>query len=401
MPESRSLHTHSYLSKLNSFKRSFVFAFLAICSLTGIVLADPLSPGPDDQDKRKDVHWGALPYMKYSTDQGFSFGFFGRRFDYGLEHRLPFENLLTLQGSYATQGPFGIFTSFEKTHLGDGSLRYYSELTGSKDPFSRYYGLGDQTLLIDSPDNPDLYFYTRESISFDNTLRKTISPGFDIRGGLSFMAFRLYANQASSRYAGDFGTHPYLGLYTRMLFGVTLERRNFEFIASKGYYLMGAFTLSPAFLGTEATWYKAEFDFRYYISLIENRWLWLAYQFRYAGNSASAPLMEKVKLGSQGTLRGLPLNRFLSNHSASLRADIRSVLLRTTFFGLPAKGGIGFFADMGQIGDDFGRLFTTRTHFAYGISAFGSYFMDDFLGGADVGFSEGNVAFYVGLGHAF
>jgi hypothetical protein len=356
---------------------------------------------PRLSELRQGDHWGGYPYGKYSTDQGLAVGLFGRRFDYGRAERLPFEDLETAQLSYATKGPIFFYGSFDKTHVGSEDLRVHSDLTILRDPFHRYYGLGPNTTYALELDNSGYYFYTLNTVDLENTVRKNISPGVDLNFGLSFVGYSLVPNGAQTLFSSDFSGQNSSGFYGKFLLGITVEARDYEFITSSGYYLLSSVTLSPAFLGTQDYWLRLDDDFRYYIPIIKNRWLWTAHQFRYSLSTANAPLIEKSRLGGQSTFRGLPLSRYVAEYSYSLRSDIRSIFIRMNVFGLPLKAGGGFFVDMGQVGDDITRLFPSPFHLGCGISGFASYFTDDFLGSADLGFAEGNVTLYVGLGHAF
>lgn len=374
--------------------------FLLAVSLL-LLLPNATTAYANDTDARKGIKWGAVPIVKATSDQGLILGGFARRFDYGSEYQLPFENLLTLQASFATLGPKGIFLSYEKTHLSQLDLRYYLELNGLTDTYHRYYGIGDETSFSKALETSGYNFYNRDGLSLENSARKNIAPGLDLKAGLTFTGFRLAPNSGNTQFGNDFSGNQKSGLFTKILIGVILERRNLEFIPSSGYFASKSFQISPSFLGTEPSWIKTEGDFRYYLSLIDNRWLWLANQVRYTVSSSETPLIEKARLGSSSTLRGLSMNRFTTNYSFTIRTELRSILWRLRLFGLPGKVGAGVFFDHGRAGDTLSRLISTRPHSAVGFSLFSSYFTDDFLGSADFGFSEDGMSFYIGLGHAF
>jgi hypothetical protein len=95
------------------------------------------------------------------------------------------------------------------------------------------------------------------------------------------------------------------------------------------------------------------------------------------------------------------LNRYIGNQSAGLRTELRSVYIRWRIFDMPLKVGSGVFLDSGKIAQGYNELVSNDFKWAWGVSLFGSYFTDDFLGTMDIGFSHGETAFYMRLGHAF
>ncbi len=324
-----------------------------------------------------------------------------RRFDYGYDGVLPFKELLTFRLGYATLGPVGVFGAYESTGVSQYDLRVYFGVTGIHNPFQRYYGVGDQTGFSQNLIQSGYYFYTFDYYSIESFMRKNWANDIEFKAGLTIAYRRLSSNSLNSQYAQDYGSAPDQGFYTKLQLGLLTDKRDFEFIPSNGYYASFLFNYSPSFLGTGSSWTKADLDIRYYWSLIPQRWLWIASQFLLSASSNETPIFEKVKLGSQGTLRGLPLNRYLSSFSSTQRVDLRSVLVRTKLWDKPFKAGLGSYFDLGQVGDIFPRLFQTGTHLAAGISLFASYFTDDFLVNADIGFSQDGTFIYTGLGYAF
>ncbi len=360
----------------------------------------------ESDTNRTGVKWGIAPVSQYSSDQGFTLGVIGRRFDYGDEKRNPFETLTTVQGTYSTLGSTGALASFEKVSLGGSkNLRLWVSASGFRNPFQRYYGVGDSTTFNKSLSSSGYYFYTLNFYSVESSLRIRLPIGFEIRTGLSHSYFKNTPQSGSSKFSEDFSQASQIFVeanYTKILLGTIWEGRDSEFIPSKGHFGLLQFQYAPLPLGTaSSSWVRGDLDLRYYFPLVPDRWLWIAGQFILSGSSPEAPLVEKARLGSQGTFRGLSLNRFLTNFSSSQRLDLRSVLVRSSLFGYPAKIGLGLFTDAGHIGDSFPRLFTTSTHFSWGGSLFGSYFTDDFLCNGDLGISQEGMYIYAGLGHAF
>lgn len=118
--------------------------------------------------------------------------------------------------------------------------------------------------------------------------------------------------------------------------------------------------------------------------------------------SPEAPFNEKGRLGSSTTIRGLPLNRYMANQTFVFRNELRTISIKTQLGGRPLRLGHGVFVEAGRVGDNFQRLVDkTMTHWSAGLSLFASYFTNDFVGCADLGFSEGNTSFYFRIGQSF
>lgn len=370
------------------------------CLLKLALLAALGSDALAAEAEREGIRWGALPVSNYSTDRGLTLGAMGQRFDYGAAGREPFENLLTLQFTSSSRGATAAFASYETTRLNDAGLRGLALFSYSLNDFQPYYGTGDSTAHDVALDRADHYQYSLRELTAELAARKKgglIEPQL----GAAFTARSSRPSAAGSRYESEFGASPLDSSFVRIFAAAILERRDSELIPSRGYFASAELSHTPAALSGAAAWSRLDLDYRRYDSILSERRLWLATQARYASTSGSAPIPDKARLGSLGTLRGLPFNRYLSDHSLSLRTEARSVLFREQLFSLPLKAGAGVFVDAGKIGDSLARLASTPMHWGWGLTFFGSYFTDDFLGAADIGFSEGSTAVYFRLGHAF
>lgn len=369
-----------------------LFVALSTC-LAGI------AQGNEGERPRVGTHLGVAPIFNYSSDRGLSLGLLGQVFDYGAEGRLPFRTLTSAEAKYATQGARDAFVSFERTGIA-GGFRLYSEVHASVNVYQPYYGVGDSTRFERSLWNDGAYFYDHREFSLLGSLRKATQSGWDLRLGLGASYASSRANAGESVYLADFGNAVREGYYTKVILGVVLEERDFEIIASQGRFVSVSATASPGVLGELESWARFDFDYRRYDSIIPDRWLWFATQFRATANTPSAPLTEKARIGSWGTLRGYSLGRFVSNVALSLRTELRTMPVRWNIFGYPLKGGAGVFLDTGLIADSVSRVGRTPLRWAWGVSLFGSYFTDDFIGSADFGFSPEGSALYLRLGHA-
>lgn len=328
-------------------------------------------------------------------------GALGQRFGYGDRGVKPFENLFTFFGSYTTHGPSELFLSLEKTGIGPMDLRGYFEFYGWHTVHQSFYGLGSQSERDSDLYADGYYFYRRRNLSLKGALRKQVTSSWDIEGGLTGVTSRAQALQENSSFHEAFQGAPQTESYVKIGLGAVSEKRDSEFIPSRGHYLSGSAQLAPAALGSAQSWARADLDFRKYLPLLPDRWLWIATQLRWMSSTSATPLNEMPRLGSFTTLRGLPLDRYVGSHAITLRGELRSIFVRTLVFDLPLKGGLGVFADSGRVGNTYSELLRSPQRVAYGISAIGSYFTDDFLGAADLGFSQDGVSLYLKLGHSF
>jgi len=375
-----------------------VFSTLFMFSSLSAGAADKQT-GSQDRE-RKGIHLGAYPSAKYTTDEGLSVGAFARVFDYA-DGVMPYRNLWTFWFSTSEAGANFGGLEYSRTGLGAWDLRSDSLLYGLDSPEERYYGLG-QDAPFDKAREADGYnFYHLQQWTFRQTFRKKLESDWEPLAGVQVMNFSLRPNRLNTRFAEDFGqgTENIFALAFRA--GVVREKRDNEFIPQSGHYFASILLTSPSLLSNTGTFTRWDNDFRYYHPIFENRWLWLATQLRTTTSTDSAPLPYRATLGSESNVRGIRTNRLTANHSASLRAELRSIVIRWKVFGLPLKAGGGPFVDTGTIGSTLGQLFQGELQKTAGFSFFGSYFTDDFLGHADIGFSKESTQVYLGLGHAF
>lgn len=358
-----------------------------------------IAQGSEGERPRIGTHLGIAPIFNYSTDRGLSLGILGQVFDYGADGQLPFKTLTSAEAKYATRGGRDAFVSFEKTGL-PGGFRLYSEAFASANSYQPYYGVGDSTTFDRTLFQEGAYFYDRREFSFLGSIRKALPSGWDMRTGIGMSYGTSQANAGESVYRRDFGPAAQEGHYTKFILGLVLEERDFEIIASQGRYISASFTGSPGAFGNIPSWGRFDLDYRRYDSVIPDRWLWIASQLRVTGTTPSAPLTEKARIGSWGTLRGYSLGRFVSNIALNLRSEVRTMPVRWNVLGYPLKGGAGLFMDTGYIADSVSGVGGSPLRWAWGVSLFGSYFTDDFIGSADFGFSPEGSALYLRLGHA-
>lgn len=375
------------LSKIGFF--AALFAPLSVLALSS------------DIDEREGIKLGGVPVFNYTTDDGLEVGAFGMRFDYGNERKRPFENLWSLGASYATEGPRLLALYYEETTITDWNLRLKAALTVSTNPDANYFGLGDRASFDRELGKKGFYRFTQDYHSMGFVVRKKLPTGIEPFAGAHFAAIEFRNNRAETKFYEDFKKDSISFFSPRVKFGAIWDVRDFEFIPSSGQVAAVEITTSPKVSSDATSWAKWESEFRNYQPIIENRWLWFASQIKYTASTDSTPITDRARIGGEDSLRGIQKGRFLVNHAVAFRNELRSVWFRERVFGLPLKAGTGVFADLGRAGDTASRLFEGETHVGYGVSFFGSYFTDDFLGHMDFGASKEGRSVYIAVGHAF
>jgi outer membrane protein assembly factor BamA len=370
--------------------------------LLTVSLAAPCDIRADEAaSDRQGTRWGALPISNYTTDRGLQLGALAQRFDYGPEGTSPFQSLLTLELSVATRGEKELYASFERAGL-EGGRRLGFELQASRNDFQHYYGIGAEGTRDAGLEARGYNYYSYEEESMGAYERRPTPWGFDARGAAAIILGASTPTQGQETlYGKDFGGGTRRELTPRLELGAVWERRDSEFSPSRGWFGSLSASGAPGTGGSTSSWLRGDGDWRNYLPILEDRGLLLATQLRYSVATPGTPLVDKPRLGSLGTLRGLPSSRYVDDHSVSARAELRALPIRTRVFGMPLKGGLAVFGDAGRVASDWSGLFRGRAHFGAGLSLFGSYFTDDFIGSADLGFSEGTQALYLRLGHAF
>lgn len=377
---------------------------LALAALLSTLSAfAALDPAVDKPEDRRGIKWGGYPVINYSTDEQLILGAFGTRLDYGDQGLRPYESRLSLALRHAQQGRRFAFISFQKVGVASERDRLTFFLFGGTNASQRYYGLGSQSAFDPNLLDSGFYFHTQNEFSAQALYRRALpDSSWEWESGLDWTYYLLKPNDGSTLFRNDFGSGTESFHATHIVLRILREARDNELIPFEGWYASARLEFAPSFMTTwRSTYARGDIDARKYWPLIPDRWLGLAAQVRYEGSSVDTPLPQKATLGSSDTVRGLALNRFRSNHVLSARAELRSIWVRMRIFDLPLKAGTGIFVDGGQVGENFGRLFETSTRLSAGFSLFGSYFTDDFMGRADVGFSAEGYNLYLLVGYAF
>lgn len=371
-------------------------ATLALCLAIGLPMSGYAATDPD----RQGVRWAGLPILNYMTDLGVSAGALAQRFDYGdgSPETLPFHTLWSAELSLSSQGPRLLTLGFEQTHVGDSAWRIGVLADYTLNPFEPFYGIGADTSVDRALARADFYDYRWESAGLALSARHPLGA-LEIQLGLSGARETSTASVSPSLYGSTFGSAPRSDTLVKASAALLWERRDSEFIPSRGW--RGLIALSGGAHTEGSAWPRLDLDYRRYDPLWPDRALVLATQLRFTASGGNAPLHDRARLGSLGTLRGLPYSRYLANGALTARTELRSLFFRGRIFDLPLKAGAGLFVDTGKTGLSLADLAESPLRYAWGFTLFGSYFTDDFLGSMDVGFSQGSSAVYVRFGHAF
>lgn len=335
---------------------------------------------------RQGVRWGAIPIANYSSDRGLQVGALAQRFNYGAQGLKPFETLWTFQVSTSTEGPKDLATEYEAI-LDDGRFQLSAAL--QENPQFPYYGSGATSAFVADTD-----VYQRE-IELGGGLSKNWGPHSRAVVRVEALSTRYEERGPNTPFFRDYGTGPRTRFQVPITLAAIRDTRDSEFIPTRGERLEAMFSLAPD------AWSRLGLDARKLWPLLPERGLVGALQLRHVSASTEAPLTRRARLGSWGSLRGLPYNRYLGTHATSLRAELRSIVLRTRLFDLPLKGGISLFTDHGVLGNSWKEWAQGPARSSWGISLTGSYFTDDFIGVAEIAFSGGSSASYLQLGYAF
>jgi outer membrane protein assembly factor BamA len=345
-----------------------------------------LSWATEPDADRQGVRWGVIPIANYSSDRGLQVGALAQRFDYGSRDLRPFETLWTIQASTSTQGPKDLAAEYESI-LEDGRLSLTVALQeNSQFP---YYGTGAKSAFVTPSD-----LYQRE-IEVGGSIAQNWGPHSRATVRVELLSTRYEERGIDTPYFKDYGSGPRARFQVPITLSAVRDTRDSEFIPTRGERLEAAFSLAPD------AWSRLALDARKVWPLLPERSLVGALQLRHISASSETPLTRRARLGSWTSLRGLPYNRFMGSHATSLRAEVRSVLLRTRLFDLPLKGGLSLFTDHGILGNTWKEWAGGPVRSSWGISLTGSYFTDDFIGVAEVAFSGGSSASYLQLGYAF
>ena len=347
-----------------------------------------------------------MPALGYNSDYGLIGGGIMSRYHYRDGVR-PFYSYFTIDALASTNGLFSVSILYDKPQIFDQRKRFTTELFVSKFLNDQYYGVGTYDDLNPSiSEDQEFYYYESFSFGIESILRHSLnqsSSGYS--SDVYFLTEFDYHNPV------DIGQNSYL--YQSGPLGVEksgtvslgtgyiFDSRDNEFDPRYGIYGKAGFQLIKDYTRTTDIFPFVESEIRTYFTFHLIRDITFANRLSYQHIDGEAPFRKLPVIGGEETMRGYPENRFMDDNALLLNTE-----LRTWLFEFPSYevkfGGTLFF--------DAGRTYANGTSlkdvfddlkYTYGLGGTSSFFNENFIFRADLGFSDDGYGLYFTAGYLF
>lgn len=391
---------------MKSYKTSFIIFVIILTGSLPKIYAQPIN----DEGKRITVtdtlEYAFMPALGYNSDYGLIGGGIMSRYYYRDGIR-PFYSYFTVDALASTGGLFSASIVYDKPQMFDKRKRLTTELFISKFLNDQFYGIGTyQNLNPSISEDQEFYYYESFSFGIESILRHSLtqaplghtsdvyfSAALDYHNPVDIQqnSFIYQINPIGLEHSGtvSFGT------------GYIFDSRDNEFDPRHGIYGKAGFQLIKDYTSTTDIFPFIESEVRTYYTFHLIRDITFANRLTYQHINGEAPFRKLPVIGGEKTMRGYPENRFVDDNALLLNTE-----LRTWLFGFPAYevkfGGTLFF--------DVGRTFANGTSlknvfddlkYTYGLGGTSSFFNENFIFRADLGFSDDGYGLYFTAGYLF
>jgi len=345
---------------------------------------------PKVEDRGYDWRFG--PGFGFNSDDGIIIGGGPILYKHGL-YAKPYVYRMSLIGSYAFTAK-----SYSIKYTGE----FYSIIKGAKVSLdlgkteleiTRFYGLGNETVLDKDLETKDFYKVGQELInispSFEFPLNKkysfTISPFYEY----SDVSYDLNTLLGQSPQTKGIGVAKFMGINSAVKF----DTRDNIVEPYKGIYaqLFGNYT--PDIFKNNFRYRKAGFDLRAYVSSDTVKGVTLALRTFGGKVWGTHPFYESFFLGGINSLKGFSRERFAGDGVLLGQAELRMRLFRVNIL-IPGLLGISAFGGTGRVyleGEN-----SKRWHSSYGGSVWITYLNRMFNVGLTVAKSDEGVKYFFG-----
>ncbi len=345
---------------------------------------------PSVEDRGYDWRFG--PGFGFNSDDGIIVGGGPILYKHGL-YAKPYVYRMSLIGSYAFTAK-----SYSIKYTGE----FYSIIKGAKVgldlgktelDITRFYGLGNETVLDKDLDTKDFYKVGQELInispSFEFPLNKkysfTISPFYKY----SDVSYDQNTLLGQNPQTDGIGVEKFMGINSAIKF----DTRDNAVETYKGLYaqLFGNYT--PEILKNNFKFGKAGFDLRAYVSSDTVKGITLVLRTFGGKVWGKHSFYESFFLGGINSLKGFSRERFAGDGVLLGQAELRMRLFRVNIL-IPGLLGISAFGGTGRVyleSED-----SKRWHSSYGGSVWITYLNRLFNVGVTVAKSDEGVKYFFG-----
>lgn len=352
------------------------------------------------------LEYAFLPALGYNSDYGLIGGGIMSRYHYkdGIK---PFNSYLIVNAVASTNGLFSGSLLYDKPGIITGKERLTTELFISRFLNDQFYGVGSYNKLIPSiSDDQEFYYYESFSFGIKSVLRHSLNNATSGQTtDIYFLAEVDYhdpVNISSNSFIDQMSP---IGLeYSGTVSvgaGFIFDSRDNEFDPRKGVYGKAGARLIKDYTRTTDVFPLIESEFRTYNSFHLIRDITFANRISFKHLNGEAPFGKYPVIGGEETMRGYPENRFMDENALLLNTELRTWLFEFPTYEVKFGGTLFF---------DVGRTFSNSTpisevfddlKYTYGLGGTSSFFNENFIFRADLGFSETSYGIYFTAGYLF
>ncbi len=322
-----------------------------------------------------------LPILSYDTNDGFGYG--GKAFFLNYLERKESFDLFVYRTTEGLQ-QYNLVFSIPDFELRQGKVYPWAAdlvVDFSKWTSYKFYGVGNHTKFEDEE------YYTRIRHMVKLTFSRGISKIVVAQIGLK------YKSITNSNFESDGKLQFYTdrsikqAYYYSVFLTTRYDTRDSFIHPSKGVVAHG----ESEFASGNITFNRWAIRLQYYTPILLPDFILASRLCLQSLNGSNLPIQVLLPIGSDNTVRGFPLDRFLDRTSAVFNTEIR--------FPLYWKFG-------GVIGLDAGKVWSSASKmdisdWSYNPTIGLRFYFDTFIVRADMGFSKETTGFYLNFGHIF
>jgi outer membrane protein assembly factor BamA len=354
----------------------------------------------------------ALPATNFNSDEGFGYGITAQAYQYGNGTVKPYRYTIQPLLFLTTKGRRDASVFFDAPHLLPANWRVSAYAGREQQLATPYYGVGNNTgydASREDPPNPYWYRYGRTSWRFNADFQHAVAGPLRVLAGAGVRSVKIDRtpfDSGSTLLDQDLGaTEIRDPAHASVRAGLVFDTRDRETGPTSGQWIETLVQRTPDFTRVTGT-------ARAYVTLTRRLvWAQRAVAQNLSGGNVAfyelSPIQGSFQdhegLGGSGTVRGLPMNRYIGKGVAFANEELRWDASRFRIGGRESALILSGFVDAGRVWD---RGLSVDGLFSdYHVGMGGGVrlrYGQDFLVALDVAHSsEATMPIYIGLGYPF
>jgi outer membrane protein assembly factor BamA len=324
------------------------------------------------QKTNLEKEWEAFPIINYDTDVGFGYGAKGFFYNY-LNHGESFD--LTAYNSTKGERWYRFVYS-----LPDLQRRQGTEYDFALDFILDYDKWINYKYYIEGKDEELNEEYIREPIEISTTISRAFSTDFVAEFGLQYKSSSCYRFDPLGKLKD---LAPSKVQHISLLFNFRVDTRTNFINPQNGILIQLKNQYAKDVINEKQSFYRIGLTFQSYIPMILSELIYASrIQLQWQTNTS---YQNKLSIGGNSSLRGLPQDRYLSNSFILLNQELRFPI---------------FWRFNGIVGADIGNGKSTKGWIINPVLGL-RFNMNNFIVRADLGFGKESIGFYFNFGHLF